>query len=219
MSKSSYAEALDVVQKATTTLLRPVGFKQKGRTYNRVAGDGLIHVVNLQMGQYPIGNYVIPGIRESFYGKFAVNLGVYLPCVWELEHGPMTKHFCPEYHCEIRERLGALAHEGRDYWWSLDTSTPHATGELVVNLMRDFGLPFLDTYADYAAVLTQFRKVGRLPFHPEGRNMLAVAIIYHHTGQSEEANRFFSRAIDDARAYSHPGFSNHVRDMRERCGL
>jgi hypothetical protein len=62
------------------------------------------------MGQYPIGeNYVIPGIRESFYGRFTVNLGVLLPCVYEVENQKSVPSFPQDYNCSIRERLEHLA--------------------------------------------------------------------------------------------------------------
>src|ERR1700709_1123710 len=108
-SKSEFVSALDNVQRAVTGRLRPLGFKKGGRTYNRILDSGLVQVVNFQMGEYPIGDYVIPGLRESYYGKFAINLGVYLPCVFEIEGEPGPKRIVRDYHCEIRERLGALA--------------------------------------------------------------------------------------------------------------
>jgi len=87
MAASPYVKALDDIQKALTGFLKPVGFKKKGRTYNRHVGDGLVQVVNLQMGQFPIGDYVIPGLRESHYGRFTVNLGVALQAVRAIESG------------------------------------------------------------------------------------------------------------------------------------
>jgi hypothetical protein len=47
MAASPYVKALDDIQKALTGFLKPVGFKKKGRTYNRQVGDGLVQVVNL----------------------------------------------------------------------------------------------------------------------------------------------------------------------------
>jgi hypothetical protein len=78
MAATPYVKALDDIQKALTAFLKPLGFKKKGRSYNRHVSDGLVQVVNLQMGQFPIGDYVIPGLRESHYGRFTVNLGVAL---------------------------------------------------------------------------------------------------------------------------------------------
>ena len=64
MRKSPFVAALDVVQRSLTSYLRPLGFRKKGRSFNRPVEDGLVHVATLQMGQYPIGEYVIPGIRR-----------------------------------------------------------------------------------------------------------------------------------------------------------
>lgn len=50
ISASPYVKALDDIQKALTGFLIPLGFKKKGRTYNRQVGDGLVQVVDLQMG-------------------------------------------------------------------------------------------------------------------------------------------------------------------------
>jgi hypothetical protein len=50
MAASPYVKALDDIQKALTGFLKSLGFKKKGRTYNRHVGDGLVQVVNLQMG-------------------------------------------------------------------------------------------------------------------------------------------------------------------------
>jgi Domain of unknown function (DUF4304) len=65
MAVSPYVKALDDIQKALTGFLKPLGFKKKDRTYNRQVGDGLVQAVNLQMGQFPIGDYVIPGGSPS----------------------------------------------------------------------------------------------------------------------------------------------------------
>src|SRR5207249_2541374 len=113
---------------------------------------GLIHVVNFQMGEYPIGQrYVIPGIRESFYGKFAVNLGVLLPCVRETEWQKPAPEFVQEHYCTIRSRLGSLAF-GTDQWFELTSDTSTLTKTLVQMLDR-FGLPFFEQFPNYAAVL------------------------------------------------------------------
>jgi hypothetical protein len=82
--KSEYVLRLDKIQKAVNQKLRPLGFRKLGRSHNRMTAGGLIHVVNFQMGEFPIGDYVIPGLRENLYGRFAVNLGVLLPCVHRL---------------------------------------------------------------------------------------------------------------------------------------
>ena len=50
MEKSLYAQAVDKIQSAIRPLLRERGFRVRGRTLNRQTDDGLIQVVNIQMG-------------------------------------------------------------------------------------------------------------------------------------------------------------------------
>ena len=216
MKKSSYVSAIEEVQQPVTAFLRKAGFRKSGRTYNRTVDDGLIHVVNFQMGQYPVGNYVIPGIRENRYGSFAANLGVFLPCVSQIERGNLEKRIFQDYDCEIRERLGVLA-ESKDVWWSLDSATAE-TGGLMVGLLEEFGLPFFSQFTDYESVLSHYRVFGRLPFNNDGRSALIAAIISHRIGDLKSATEFFDRAAASAIESKRPGFADHVEKFRKRCG-
>ena len=165
------------------------------------------------MGLYPIGNYEIPGFRENLYGKFVVNLGIFLPCVWQIETEKiMMKKVVQEYFCQIRDRLGKLV-EGRDIWWSLDNS-PERTGEfnnrlfgeiwfaLFVKIHRLFNCPF------------PISRDGSLPFCTEGRSSLTAAIICQHLGDAEFAREYFDLAADYAIKIGNSGFSNYVDGIR-----
>lgn len=217
MAKSKFVAALDEVQKPLTVLLKNLGFRRKGRTYNRPVGDNLVHVVNLQMGEFPIGDYVIPGIRESFYGRFTVNLGVLLPAVLQFEHSRDPPAFAQDYNCEIRGRLGTLAF-GEDTWWDLDHRVPEAALS-VVELMDRFGLPFLDEFESYSSVLAHLERSGSIPSKNEGRSALAGALICCHLGQRERAATFFDRAITIATEMPHKGFLAHVAALRAGVGF
>jgi uncharacterized protein DUF4304 len=212
--KSQYASNLDELQQSVTALLRPLGFKKGGRTYNRTCDDGIVHVINFQMGEYPIGDYVIPGLRESLYGKFAVNLGVYLPCVFEVEGYPGPKRMYREYHCEIRERLGALINNREDVWWELSGPVEVVAAD-VCDVLTRLGLPFLSQFESYRDVLSYFKTFNKFPFHNEGRSTLAAAIISYHVGERVEAEELFARAFNNAVDY--PGFREHVCELRKRC--
>src|SRR5262249_2342361 len=73
MAKSIYASAVDEIQGALRTGLKARGFKSRGRTFNRVTGDGLTQVVSIQMGASdPPGTAYIPGLRENLHGLFTV---------------------------------------------------------------------------------------------------------------------------------------------------
>src|SRR5690349_2563651 len=104
MSKSSEVAKVDEVQAALHAALKPKGFRKKGRTFNRATDDGLAQVINLQVGAHdPPGTVYFPGLRENLYGRFAVNLGVYVPEVARVRGGGEAKGFVQAYHCCIRE--------------------------------------------------------------------------------------------------------------------
>jgi hypothetical protein len=169
------------------------------------------------MGQFPIGDYVIPGIRESFYGRFAVNLGVMLPAVLKLESGRDPPAFVQEYYCEIRERLGALVYK-EDVWWDLDHRIAQTTAS-ILQLMDSSGIPFLDQYEDYASVLEHVARAGSLPSSHPGRSGLVAALICVSTGERERAAAFFDKAAAAAVQAKHKGFQSHIADLRSSCGM
>ena len=98
---------LDSIQKEIFLFLKPLGFKKKGRTFNRQTENGIYQVINIQSGRYEFGDkYVIPGFRENFYGKFTVNLGVMVKEIYELESHNKPKDI---YHRDkICRNLGNL---------------------------------------------------------------------------------------------------------------
>jgi hypothetical protein len=80
MPKSELARAMDDIQKPLGLELKARRFNVRGRTFNKQLSDGLTQVINIQMGSFdPPGTTYHPGLRENLYGKFTVNLGVYVP--------------------------------------------------------------------------------------------------------------------------------------------
>jgi len=211
MAKSQFVEDLDTIQAAVHSFLKPLGFRKKGRAYNRRTEGRLPHVVTFQMGEYPIGdNYVIPGIRESFYGKLAINLGVLLPCVYEVEQRHPPPDFVREYDCTIRQRLGALAF-AEDKWFEIthDTAGLAAT---IVKLLDQFGLDFFEQFKSYKDVIAYYNQHGDLPFQNSSRASLEVALIAFHIGDKSFAKALF----DKARTSTHKGFQEHVSRLEKR---
>lgn len=213
MAKSAMVQRLDAVQAAVHSFLKPLGFRKKGREHNRPTAGGLTHALNFQMGEFPIGERaVIPGFRESYYGKIAVNLGVFLPCVYEVEMARRAPEFVPEYKCTIRSRLGFLAF-GDDEWFELDEDTA-GLSRRIVELLDRFGLPFFDRFRTYDDVLKEVDTAGDLPFQNAHRAALEAALIAHHLGQEARCRAYFRRAIDT----DHGGFQEYVRATALRLG-
>lgn len=132
--KTDYKTRLDSIQKAVHQYLKPLGFKKRGRTFNRETETGLFQVINIQSGQYPIGeNYEIPGIRESFYGKFTINFGVCVEELYLIEFPKKSQPFYQDYDCQIRDRLETILYK-TDSWWQIDSDSTRISNMIIDGL-------------------------------------------------------------------------------------
>ena len=135
--KSNYTKTLDKLQNIVHKELKKFGYTKKGRTHNRIVDDGIVHVINFQLGEYPVGdNYIIPGIRESHYVKFTVNLGVFVNDIYEVTQGQPAKDFIHEYICQIRTRLPELTNSNDD-WGAVDDNYIQLANEIISELTTD----------------------------------------------------------------------------------
>lgn len=208
-AKSEVVAAMDAIQADVHRFLKPQGFGRRGRSHNRRTSGGLAHVVTFQTGQYPIGNYVIPGLRESYYGRFAVNLGVLLPCIRELEHRLPAPAFAHDFHCTIRSRLAF----GEVCWFNIGSDTA-GLGAQIVGLLDRTGLGFFDPFQSYEDVLVYYDAHGDLPFQNEGRAALEAALVAHHLHDASRAASLFARASTTGREV----FRQYVAELAARFG-
>src|SRR3990167_6931910 len=89
------------------TLLKPLGYKKKGNTFNRETADGLVHVINFQMSAFELNRMKNPLFISVPYGNFTINLGVCIPeAVSILLPYKKKGGFVNEYDCQIRARIG-----------------------------------------------------------------------------------------------------------------
>jgi hypothetical protein len=79
------AQAMKDLIAAVQPTLKEWHYRKRGNTFNRsIEPDGIIHVVSFQMGAFnPPGTAEIPGLRPDLYGRFTINLGVWLPGIAE----------------------------------------------------------------------------------------------------------------------------------------
>ena len=217
MEMSKYAQTLDETQKVLSPFFRENGFRKQGRSYNRQCAADIIHVINFQMGQYPISDIEIPGIRKNLYGYITVNLGVRLPCVDHLEFQRKAKSFYLEYDCHIRARLGELIDQGSNIWWDLKQK-PEKLARTMLTLLQKVGLPFIDQFSSYQDVIAYYQDQQILPSNSIARSALVMALIYCEIDQHQTAAIHFDKALRSAiEGSSHPGFQNHIQEVRARC--
>lgn len=145
------ATAMNAVVSLVRPVLKPAGFRKRGNAFNREAAPGLVHVIHFQMGRFsPPGTAGIPGLRQNLYGKFTVNLGVYLDQVNRFQDLPPAGNFVSEYSCQLRRRLGFLLDPPEDRWWPLDN--PAETGRVMRELVGGPGLDWLKQYGSWTAI-------------------------------------------------------------------
>jgi hypothetical protein len=214
-TKSPVVEKMDSIQKQVGHFLKLKGFKKVGRSFNRSAMDGIVHVVGFQMGEYPIGNYVVPGLRENLYGKFTVNLGVSLPCVLLAERGNLPKSSVHDYDCEIRGRLSSIANIGPDVWWPLDDSISETADQIISHLSKS-GLSFFENYSSYDLVLGSYQKFDGFPNQNAGRAALGAAITAWAIGDRSQSDKLFETALAHADSTNHKGFRSHIILLKGR---
>ena len=104
-TRSEPARNLDAILLDLKPFLKEREFRVRARAFNRTTIDGLTQVVQFQMGSFqPPGTQEIPGLRPNLYGRFTVNLGVYVPesqatgqdRIWPGDNTPAPRpRFCP----------------------------------------------------------------------------------------------------------------------------
>ena len=213
MTKSALAATMDELQGRLSPSLRQSGFRKRGRTYNRTTADGLSHVIAFQMGAFdPPGTTYFPGLRENLYGRFTVNLGVYVPEVARNHGGGEAKSVVHDYDCSIRTRLGRTAE--KEFWWKVSASEPLIT-ELLERLQNE-AFPFFQRFQHREQIINEFRAATdctELMAAPR----IVCAIILLNRGEREEARRLLTAQARDRT--SNPGHSAYVIGLARRLGV
>lgn len=208
---------MDEVQVCLTQFLKPLGFRKSSRNYNRTEEDGVVQVVNLQTGMYELGSPLPPSVqhwRPNLYGKFTVNLGVW---VSDIEHaepkGPWPK-FIIEARCSIRTRLSDLAGHN-DLWWSLDEPKEKTLTE-IISLLDTKGLLFLERFSTRDKIISEWVQFNDREMKLTNRSKLDVGIILATAGRQSEAVTIIE---DHLQASSHKHHNSHVREVAEKLHL
>jgi hypothetical protein len=213
--KSEQHKSLDQLQSHLRSFLKPHGFRTRGLTFNRATSDGLIHAVQIQAGRYdPPGTVHIPWFRENLYGRFTVNLGIWVPEVAKYIGFGTSPSFVNEMHCCIRARLGELGPEGTDIWWDIRDDAAALDSEIRGRLERD-AFPFFARYESRDLVL---KSLDGVTVSISGGNppRIICAIIL-----AERDERTKARALLAAQAKenSNHGHAAYVTALAEKLGL
>jgi hypothetical protein len=214
MAKSELVDAMDGLQQRLTPWLRQLGFSKYGRTHNRTTSDGLTQVIGFQMGSFdPPGTTYIPGLKENLYGRFAVNLGIYVPEVARHRGGNEPKKIIHDYNCCIRSRLG-LSSKTNEHWWTISSSD--ALADEIRRLLEADAVPLYWRFERRDQILAEFSHLA------DNNDLIAVprivcALILFERGERDEARRLLAlQARDHTRSPGHPAY---VVDLARRLGI
>jgi hypothetical protein len=211
LKKEELKTNLDNIQKEIFQFLKPLGFKKKGRTFNRQTEDGIYQVINIQSGRYEFGDkFVIPGLRENFYGKFTINLGVMVKEIYEIESHNKPKEIYQDYNCQIRERLPHLTIK-QDHWWGISDDNKKTAKE-VIDGLNSHGLDWLSNFENRDKIC---RNLGNI----EGgspRAKLDVALIELHRNRAK-AEKLFQDYYDKIEIKN--GHKEYVKGLADRLGV
>lgn len=211
--KSKGAKVLDGLEESLKAHLRGLGFRHRSRTFTRTASEGLMHLINFQMGAYdPPGTVEIPGFRVNLYGRFTVNLGVFVPEVAEYLDGIRHGKTIHEYDCCLRARLGTIGPEQRDLWWDL-SETGDVLSDVMERLSRD-AFPWFDRFGTRDSLLSELNResVRSLTTVPR----IVSAIILAKRGDTSTARALLDAQIEDAAGRPH---AQYVQELAARLGL
>lgn len=216
--KSANVISLDRVQSALAELLKPIGFRNRGRTFRRTCDGDLVQVVNLQAGPYEIGPpppKVFAWLRPNLHGLFTINLGVHIPEAFDrmIEGFAGTVHI---QHCAVQTRLGNLV-RGKEIWWTLGRGLDRSI-DAIRGGMIEHGIPFLDHYADRNVIIRDHVAMDTAGLLACGR--LDAVMILCKRGERAAAQAVLKEHWRALKAGPpHPGHELVVHDLSRRLGL
>jgi hypothetical protein len=149
MSLSNIAFIDEVVRMYVHPQLKRLGFTRKARTWNK-SGNTVVNVVNIQHGKE----------NAAQSGSLTVNLGIFVPTVYQIFRGSSPPAFAQIADCVVTARLGfvetatdATWADGFDFWWNFDVETnTEEVGQDVAHRILVHGIPFLTHISTLAAV-------------------------------------------------------------------
>ena len=160
MKKLNYNTAVDYV-------LRLAGFVRDKQFWRRFTDD-FVDMADVKI--------------SSNFEKVTINLQIVERRTFEIYSGQPADAETRYYHCPVDRRLNMIITE-YDRWWPRgDPETP----SLMLEAIRDHGLPYFDKMHSLEAMETHIRKVVAKPWRDQ-RGTVFLAITLCRMGRIEEA--------------------------------
>lgn len=204
----SAAKEVAKIQRALFPPFKERGFVMKGRSFNRLLPDGIVQVVCF---------FTMP-VMSSVYGQFAIEIGVFVPEVWDIRQNVARPKTFASLHCELRDRIKppGVEKNAADEWEAL------AYPEVITAAREqtvDAAFAFFDRFADRDKMLADLSALGdrRVGFF-SGPYPITLAIIEWNRGQTKAACQRLETYLNDSakRGLCHPSHEKYVRGLIAR---
>ncbi len=203
------------VVEAVAPILKTAGFRKRRYGFNCSRDDGVVQVVHFQMGsKLPPGASAVPPFRMDMYGKFTINLGVYMPALARQLLLPMPKGWINQYDCHLRQRIGMLFADPADTWWSL--ADADLAAEVAREAVSHFALPWLESVSTVDDIHRRYLTHGG---HAVGLGVgapLQIALLYIDRGEIDVAEHILRDFLAGDLTVPH---RRHVAELLPRYGL
>ena len=214
MTKSELAKKLDVVQSAVYKDLKSIGFRKRGRNLNRVLESGFTHVINFQMAQYQFDHVEdVPPIRVNLYGKFTLNLGVFVPEAYMAISNREIPKYVHHSECEINTRVGSLMPD-EETWISLESGTTEMISQ-TTSQIHSYALPYLSRFETRQNILHEWENHGK-EISLFGRPGLLAATLYMNSQNPHAARQIVVSEINNTH---NGGYKVFVKKFAARIGI
>lgn len=190
-------------------VLKPAGFRKRSNSFNRSVSDGLVHHVSVQLGSHdPSGKHAVPGLLPDLYGRYRINLGVYVPAMNRM--GSPRSTWINDYNCQLRWGLGDFLPGGFDQWWDL---RDRVSVEEVSRVLAEAALPRVDYFDSADRVLEAWEAQGPPAFGPITPDAAAldVADLLISRDRRDDARQLLESYVESVSIGNHAGHKQYLR--------
>jgi hypothetical protein len=200
---SKNANLMNEIQNIISPFLIRRDYQLRNRTFSKQLGNGLIHLIE----------FGLAGSTSSFYGKFTVDLGIFIPELYSIFEKKEIPKKITTQHCEFVRRLPSLEEGIEDKWW--DVNEASSSSNEIIKLLQKYGFSFLEELTTREKIYQAWQKNGNsIGLPPRGR--LSIAIMLNESGDKKAATELFKEEIEDIENKQYLAF---VKEITTQLGI
>jgi Domain of unknown function (DUF4304) len=211
VAKSILSEVADEFQAALRLILKPLGFRVRGRNFNRQTPDGLTQVIGVGLHR---GDYGVPFNPSMCSAILRIEFGAFVPEVLLLQEDRIL-NWVQAANCDLRWGLDTAMNKPGSQWWLADRKTKFL--EQVIEQMEHIALPMLERFDSRSKILSDWPELSAYssictPVH------VVRSLILLNGGDVVAARDVMSAAIVTARV-EHPGHAQYLAKLSAKLGI